>query len=520
MIRSATRSRAPGRRSPTRRSTCQRRPGQGAAPVTLDYDGDQQRVRKTAGDEVTVYVDGLYERTTNTKTSAVEHRYFVHGSERVVAMVTRSSAPTSEEKTRYLHVDNLGSVETVTDETGSTSAEKRSYDAFGARRNPSWGAAPVAFSSLTTRGFTGHEDDEELGLVNMKGRLYDPKVGRFLTTDPIVSHPGFGQSWNPYSYVLNNPLAYTDPSGFGDDPLAPFSPGCTHCVGGTSRDGATTVTWVYDGPITPPPPNVGASLAGLTTVPVDLNATGNKAASTPQPPPDGGNGCGGAGQNLALSAGGGGADSGALTQAALHPADYRGFRQNANEQSREYAIMAALAPMRAPVVVGVIAFGLTNPDPAYGPTPQTVPTDRPTNLERLVEIGVPIALGAVITGIGRSPNVVTGEAAPAAGAASPVTGEFSIIDWAGYPDGVPKPTGPFRLLAGAEYTEAREVASRANRAMHRVDPSLVGKEVHEIHPVKFGGSPTDQANKIPLPPSIHHPMTAWWNKLRNDLQKP
>jgi len=100
--------------------------GQGGTPVTLDYDGDQQRVRKTAGDEVTIYVGGLYERTTNTKTGAVEHRYFVHGSERVVAVVTRSSAPTSEEKTRYLHVDNLGSVETVTDQTGSKSAEKRS----------------------------------------------------------------------------------------------------------------------------------------------------------------------------------------------------------------------------------------------------------------------------------------------------------------------------------------------------------------------------------------------------------
>ena len=137
-------------------------PGQGGLPVTLDYDGDQRRVRKTAGDEVTVYAGGLYERTTNTKTGAAEHRYFVHGSERVVAVVTRSSAPVSEEKTRYLHVDNLGSVETVTDQTGSKSAEKRSYDAFGARRNPIWGAAPVAFSSLTTRGFTGHEDDEEL----------------------------------------------------------------------------------------------------------------------------------------------------------------------------------------------------------------------------------------------------------------------------------------------------------------------------------------------------------------------
>jgi RHS repeat-associated protein len=254
-------------------------PGQGAAPVTLDYDGDQQRVRKTAGDEVTVYVDGLYERTTNTKTSAVEHHYFVHGSERVVAVVTRSSAPTSEEKTRYLHVDNLGSVETVTDQTGSKSAEKRSYDAFGARRNPSWGAAPVAFSSLTTRGFTGHEDDEELGLVNMKGRLYDPKVGRFLTTDPIVSHPGFGQSWNPYSYVLNNPLAYTDPSGFQEAP-------------------PPSVFVYIEGPLivmTYGPPTAQqaaeaqerANNEAAGGFPVDLKATGNQAASPPQPTVDG-----------------------------------------------------------------------------------------------------------------------------------------------------------------------------------------------------------------------------------------
>jgi RHS repeat-associated protein len=257
--------------------------GQGGVPVTLDYDGDQRRVRKTSGDEVTVYVGGLYERTTNTTSGAVEHRYFVHGSERVVAVVTRSSAPTSEEKTRYLHIDNLGSVETVTDETGSKSAEKRSYDAFGARRNPQWGAAPVAFSSLTTRGFTGHEDDEEFGLVNMKGRLYDPKVGRFLTTDPIVSHPGFGQSWNPYSYVLNNPLAFTDPSGFQD--AAPGS-GISQPQVSPPWEGA-----IWDGRdwgslrvTLPPPPNVDASLAGLTTVPVDLSATGNATASTPQTP--------------------------------------------------------------------------------------------------------------------------------------------------------------------------------------------------------------------------------------------
>jgi hypothetical protein len=126
-----------------------------------------------------------------------------------------------------------------------------------------------------------------------------------------------------------------------------------------------------------------------------MGATGNQAASTPQPPPDGGNGCGGAGPDLALSAGGGGADSGALTQEALHPADYRGFRQNANEQARDYAIMAVLAPMRTPVVVGVITFGLLNPDPAYGPTPQTVPENRPSLLEQAGQVGLAVAIGAI-----------------------------------------------------------------------------------------------------------------------------
>ena len=59
----------------------------------------------------------------------------------------------------------------------------------------------------------------------MKGRMYDPKVGRFLTMDPLVSHPSFSQSWNPYSYVLNNPLKYVDPSGFDGVPQGGPPPG-------------------------------------------------------------------------------------------------------------------------------------------------------------------------------------------------------------------------------------------------------------------------------------------------------
>lgn len=53
-----------------------------------------------------------------------------------------------------------------------------------------------------------------VGLVHMNGRVYDPDIGRFLSADPFVQDITNLQAWNRYSYVLNNPLSYTDPSGF------------------------------------------------------------------------------------------------------------------------------------------------------------------------------------------------------------------------------------------------------------------------------------------------------------------
>jgi RHS repeat-associated protein len=73
-----------------------------------------------------------------------------------------------------------------------------------------------AFDSTTvsTRGFTGHEMIDSVDLVHMNGRIYDPEIGRFLSADPFVQEVGNLQSMNRYSYVLNNPLSFTDPSGF------------------------------------------------------------------------------------------------------------------------------------------------------------------------------------------------------------------------------------------------------------------------------------------------------------------
>lgn len=100
-----------------------------------------------------------------------------------------------------------------------------------------------------------------------------------------------------------------------------------------------------------------------------------------------------------------------------------------------------------------------------------------------------------------------------------VVGEFNVASWSGYPRGVPQPGGTLRLVEGAEYSEARSAANAANRALHAGDPALAGQHIHEIQPVKFGGSPTSLANKIPLSPSQHAEVTTWWNRLLRSMRE-
>lgn len=138
---------------------------QGTRTTTFADDGDQQRIRKTTPEKETLSFGDLYERVTEAASGTVTHRYYVHSPERVVAIVTRGGP---DEGTRYVHVDHLGSVDVLTNEDGSV-VERRSHDPFGQRRNPVWGEpAPASFTSKTTRGFTGHEGDDELGLVNRR----------------------------------------------------------------------------------------------------------------------------------------------------------------------------------------------------------------------------------------------------------------------------------------------------------------------------------------------------------------
>jgi len=126
------------------------------------------------------------------------------------------------EKTRYLLTDHLGSADVITNEVGGV-VMRTNFDAWGKRRNSSWtdatttelDAINASFAEEAYKiGFTGHEHDDEVGLINMKGRMYDAEIGRFISADPFVQAATDTQSYSRYSYVRNNPLSLVDPSGY------------------------------------------------------------------------------------------------------------------------------------------------------------------------------------------------------------------------------------------------------------------------------------------------------------------
>ena len=115
---------------------------------------------------------------------------------------------------RYMHKDALSSIDTITNESGVV-IQRLAYDPFGKKIVQSW-INDESRSPLVKRGYTGHEHIEEFELIHMKGRVYDPVTGRLLSGDPNIPYPFVTQSFNRYSYVKNNPLIYTDPSGYVD----------------------------------------------------------------------------------------------------------------------------------------------------------------------------------------------------------------------------------------------------------------------------------------------------------------
>ncbi len=164
----------------------------GSVTASYVYDGDGKRVKETISGVTRVFVGDYYEVD-----NGVVKKYYAAGGARV--------ALNSGGTTYYLLSDHLGSTATTSNSSGVRATELRYFPHGGARYNPG--------GQVTTYRFTGQRWDSGTALYFYGARWLDPVIGRFIQPDTIVPDPGDPQSLNRYSYVLNNPLRFNDPTG-------------------------------------------------------------------------------------------------------------------------------------------------------------------------------------------------------------------------------------------------------------------------------------------------------------------
>ena len=232
----------------------------GTARYTWLYDENHQRIKEVrtiaggtkAGTRTTWYLhpDNAgalgFEQEVNTPSSptydnpsATNNRHYLSfGGQTLGVLITTGPIPYVDEykiepptissvnfsQVQFWHKDHLGSLIATTNHQATVTG-RYAYDPFGKRRytNGSYdpfGTIVVDFSpnSAATagadRGFTEHEHLDDIGLIHMNGRIFDPRVGLFLQPDKFVQAPTDMQNYNRYSYCSNNPLTCTDPTGF------------------------------------------------------------------------------------------------------------------------------------------------------------------------------------------------------------------------------------------------------------------------------------------------------------------
>jgi RHS repeat-associated core domain len=223
--------------------------------MTFTYGPDQQRwmtvLKKNGTVKRKVFYAGDYERVTENGTT--RHFYYLDNG---CIYVINDSLNTGHYY--YTFTDHLGSVTRIYDEYGFSTVYIAEYDA--------WGKQTVTKNTIHfQRGYTGHEMLPEFGLINMNGRLYDLVLGRFLSPDNYVQMPNFSQSFNRYSYCINNPLKYNDPNGelFGIDDLLIIAGALVGgYLGGVAMNQGelNPLSWDYSEPFT----YIGIAFGGLT----------------------------------------------------------------------------------------------------------------------------------------------------------------------------------------------------------------------------------------------------------------
>jgi RHS repeat-associated protein len=171
--------------------------------VDLDFDHAGRRARTVVREDGGTVVQDTGLPDAWLAVDGGELHALVYEGSRLIAQIRLSTRAPA-----FFHGDHLGSVALVTATDGSI-LQRRRYDPFG--RIVAEQLAPGAIP--TERGYLGQRELRVGALIDLNARLYDPRLGRFLTPDRVVRAPALPTSWNRYAYALDNPLRFADPSG-------------------------------------------------------------------------------------------------------------------------------------------------------------------------------------------------------------------------------------------------------------------------------------------------------------------
>ncbi len=178
------------------------------------YGADRQRIKSIHQDDVgavtTKYYLGDYEVVEHGGNTY--HVHYISSGQHLTNIVVRDQNGDTQYSTL---TDYQGSIRAVHDWAVGGDSYDLSFDPWGRRRDPVlWNYTSIpTYPVWLSRGYTSHEHLDDFNIINMNGRLYDPILARMLSPDNEVKFPHSTQNYNRYSYVLNNPLRYIDPTG-------------------------------------------------------------------------------------------------------------------------------------------------------------------------------------------------------------------------------------------------------------------------------------------------------------------
>jgi RHS repeat-associated protein len=189
----------------------------GSATSTYSYDYAGNRVSQVVGSTTTVYPNKYYSVTSSVSgatTTATTTVYVWNGNTLIATIdqVTVNGTNSGTSSIRYIHPDNLGSTNIVSDESGNNVADYETYPYGETRLNQ------TTYPTKENRRFIGQFSDAN-NLQYLNARYLNSQQGQFLSEDPVfLGDPSQQnlqdpQSLNTYTYANDNPINKSDPQG-------------------------------------------------------------------------------------------------------------------------------------------------------------------------------------------------------------------------------------------------------------------------------------------------------------------